>query len=114
MERSQNSELAKRINQAFILLNKGKESVQVIERLMEMYGVSQIQAYRYVQQARGNNMKMAIPETCVVFTVKLPPTLINRIKKFARSRGMSISKVVRTALEEFLAKKDHVKKGETS
>lgn len=114
MERSQNSELVKRINQAFILLHKGTDSSQIVERLVKKYGVSQIQAYRYVQQAKENNGKMAIPETAVVFTVKLPPTLINRVKKFARSKGLPISKMVRTALEEFLAKQDHVKKEETS
>ena len=114
MERSQNSELAKRINQAYVLLNKEKPQSQIVEHLVEMYGVSQIQAYRYVQQAKANNGKMAIPEASVVFTVKQPPSLINRVKKFAVFKGMSISKVVRTALEEFLAKKDHGKKGETS
>src|SRR6188474_3091143 len=114
MERSQNTELAKRINQAYILLSKEKPSSQVIEFLMEEYGVSQIQAYRYVQQAKANNGQVAIPEVSVVFTVKQPPSLINRIKKFANFKGISISKVVRTALEEFLAKKDHGKKGEAS
>ncbi len=114
MERSRNLELVKRINQAFILLSQGRESSHIIERLMKKYGVSQIQAYRYVQQAKQNNVKMAIPETSVVFTVKLPPTVIIRVKKFAISKGLSISKVVRTALEEFLAKQDHVKKEETS
>ena len=114
MERSQNTELAKRINQAYILLSKEKPSSQVVELLMEEYGVSQIQAYRYVQQAKANNGQVAIPEVSVVFTVKQPPSLINRVKKFAKSKGISISKVVRAALEEFLAKKDHVKKGETS
>jgi predicted DNA binding CopG/RHH family protein len=114
MERSQNSEMAKRINQAYVLLQKEKAHSQIVERLKEMYGVSQIQAYRYVQQAKEINGKIAIPETSVVFAVKLPPTLINRVKKFARLKGMSISKMVRTAVEEFLAKKDHGKKGETS
>ena len=114
MERSQNTELAKRINQAYILLSKEKPSSQVIEFLMEEYGVSQIQAYRYVQQAKANNGQVAIPEVSVVFTVKQPPSLISRVKKFAKSKGISISKVVRAALEEFLAKKDHGKKGETS
>jgi hypothetical protein len=114
MERSQNSELAKRINQAFVLLNKLKEPSQIVKRLMDMYGVSQIQAFRYVQQAKQNKGRISIPEASVVFTVKLPPTLISRIKELAKSQGLSISKVVRTALEEFLAKKDHVKKGETS
>ena len=114
MERSQNSELAKRINQAYVLLNKEKPQSQIVQHLMEIYGVSQIQAYRYVQQAKANNGKVAIPEDSVVFTVKLPPSLIGRIKKFASFKDMSISKVVRTALEVFLAKKDHGKKGETS
>ena len=98
----------------YVLLKKNKPQSQIVERLMEKYGVSQIQAYRYIQQAKEINGKMAIPESSVVFTVKLPPSLINRIKKFAGSKGISISKVVRTALEEFLAKKDHGKKGETS
>ncbi len=107
MERSQNSELAKRINQAFTLLQREKPQPQIVERLMQQYGVSQIQAYRYIQLAREINEKMAIPESSVVFTVKLPPTLIRRIKKLSGSKGLSISKVVHTALEEFLAKKDY-------
>ena len=114
MERSQNPELAKRINQAYVLLNKEKPQSQIVEHLMELYGISQIQAYRYVRQAKENNRKVAIPEVSVVFTVKLPPSLINWVKKFAGFKGTLISKVVRTALEEFLAKKDHGKKGETS
>lgn len=35
-------------------------------------------------------------------------------KKFAGSKGMSISKVVSAALEDFLAKKDHGQKREAS
>src|SRR3954452_15279537 len=114
MERSQNMELAKRVNQAYGLLQKEQPQSQVIERLMRKYGVSQIQAYRYVQQAKEMNQKMAIPEASVVFTVKIPTSLIARIKKFASSKGMSISKVVSAALEDFLAKKDHGQKREAS
>lgn len=114
MERSQNSELAKRINQAFTMLQKDKPQSQIVELLMQKYGVSQIQAYRYIHLAKEISEKMEIPESSVVFTVKLPPTLIRRIKKLSGSKGLSISKVVHTALEEFLAKKDHAKKGETS
>jgi predicted DNA binding CopG/RHH family protein len=86
----------------------------VIEYLIKKYGVSQIQAYRYVQQAKEMSGKMAIPETSVVFTVKIPPSLITRIRRFASSKGLSISKVVRAALEDFLAKKDHGPKTEAS
>lgn len=107
-------ELAKRINQAYALLKKEKPQSQVIEHLMKKYGVSQIQAYRYVQQAKELNEKKAIPEASVVFTVKIPPSLITRIRKFASSKEMSISAVVRAALEDFLAKKDHGQKREAS
>ncbi|MEJ7831242.1 MAG: hypothetical protein WKF91_23755 [Segetibacter sp.] len=114
MERSQNMELAKRINQAYALLKKEQPPSQVIAHLMKQYGVSQIQAYRYVQQAKEINGKLAIPEASVVFTVKIPPSLSSRIRKFANAQRMTISKVVSAALEEFLAKKDHVQKRETS
>jgi hypothetical protein len=106
--------LVKRINQAFAMLQNNKPQPHIAERLIQKYGVSQVQAYRYMQLAREINEKMAIPESSVVFTVKLPPTLIRRIKKLSGSRGLSISKVVHTALEEFLAKKDHAQKGATT
>lgn len=114
MERAPNPELAKRINHAYVLLKKERPNSQIVEHLMEKYGVSQIQAYRYVQQARENDGKIMVPESSGVFTVKLPLSLIKRVRKFARSRGMSISKVVQTALEEFLGTRNHGKKGETS
>ncbi len=114
MERSQNTELAKRINQAFGLLQKEQPQSQVIEHLKKKYGVSQIQAYRYVQQAKELKGEMALPEASVVFTVKIPTSLITRVKKFATSKGMSISKVVSSALEDFLAKKAHGQKREAS
>src|SRR2546425_5083910 len=107
MERSQNQELAKRINRAFMLLKKGLPHRQIAERLSKMFGTSKVQAYRYLQQAKDIEERLPIPETSVVFTVKLPPSLISRIRKFAGTNGMSMSKVVRTALEDFLASKVH-------
>ncbi|MDQ3846436.1 MAG: ribbon-helix-helix domain-containing protein [Bacteroidota bacterium] len=113
MERAQNAELVRRINGAFILLQKGKPQPQIVEQLVQKYGVSQVQAYRYIQLAKEINEKMKIPESSVVFTVKLPPTLIQRIRKLSKAKRLSISKVVHTALEEFLAGKDHGQKAET-
>ena len=114
MKRAQNSELVKRINNAFILLQKERSQPQIVDRLIKKYGVSPMQAYRYVQLAREINEKITVPESSVVFTVKLPPTLITRVKKLSKKKRLSISKVVHTALEDFLAKRDHAQKGETS
>ncbi len=114
MKRSHKSELAERINLAFTLLKKKLPDSQIVNQLMEKFGVSKIQAYRYVQQAKSNKEPMAVPETSIVFTVKLPPSLINQIRNFANFKGMSISRVVRTALEDFLAKMDHGQRTKTS
>lgn len=112
MKRSENSELAARINHAYTLLSQQIASGVVLEELMRLYGVSQIQAYRYVQQAQEQQEPLPIPEKTVVFTVKQPPSLIGRVKSFAVSHGFSISKVVRDALEDFLARQGYGKKGE--
>src|SRR6266542_542414 len=114
MKRSQNSELAKRINHAFTLLKKEIPHSQIIIRLITMFGVSKIQSYRYIQQAKQNKERSAIHEASVVYTVKLPSTMVKRIKKFALLKGISISKVVRTGMEDFLAKKDHGQTKEAS
>lgn len=107
MKRSQKPELAERINVAFTLLKKELPDSQIVNQLMKKFGVSKIQAYRYVQQAKSNKELMVVPEPTIVFTVKLPPSLISQIRNFANFKGMSISRVVRTALEDFLAKMDH-------
>ena len=114
MKRSHKPELAERINLAFTLLRKEMPDSQIMNQLMVKFGVSKIQAYRYVQQAKANKGPVAIPETSVVFTVKLPPSLIKRVRNFASIKRVSISKVVRTALEDFLAKKDHSQRTETN
>lgn len=112
MKRSENTELAARINHAYSLLSQQKAAAVILEELKKTYAVSQIQAYRYIQQARKQKGALSIPEKMIVFTVKQPPSLIGRVRSFAVSQGLSISKVVRDALEEFLAGKDHGKNGE--
>jgi hypothetical protein len=107
-------ELAQRINQAFTLLGKGLSSAEVLDALTKRYGVSRVQAYRYVQVAKKNQGLVPIPESSVVFTVKLGPSLIKLVKSTASSMGLSISTVVKMALEEFLSKPDRGTKKETS
>jgi len=113
MKRSRNSELAERINQAYVLLSEYKQP-EVVKLLIKKYGVSPIQAYRYIRLARELNEKMTIPENSVVFTVKLPSSLINQVRELAGTQGHTISKLTRLALEEFLAKQENGKKGATT
>ena len=93
---------------ARMLLNQYASSVQVISELMNTYGVSQRQAYRYVQEAQKAEQELPIPEQKVVFTVKLPVSLIQRIRKRAQATKQSISNLTTLALERFLSSgEDH-------
>lgn len=114
MRRSQNMELAQRINHAYTLLKKDIPSSEIVNALIKQYGVSKIQAYRYIRSAKENQKHIPVPESSVVFTVKLAPSLIKRIKATASSMGLSISTVVKMALEEFLSKPNRGKKNEAS
>ncbi len=107
MKRSPKSELTRRINRAFGLLNQGFSQDQMIKQLSTEYGVSSTQAYRYLQQARQNGEPVPVPETKEVFTVKLPHSLINQIRRFSEIKGISISGLVSQALEDFLKRKKY-------
>jgi hypothetical protein len=99
-------ELAQRVNHAYMLLKKATSPSEILEVLIKQYGVSRIQAYRYIRLAKAGQGPMLILEPSVVFTVKLEPSLIKRVKAVASSMSLSISKLVKMALEEFLSKHD--------
>jgi transcriptional antiterminator len=84
------------------LLNQYPSSVEVITELMELYGVSRRHAYRYVQEAQKSEQTLQIPEQKIVFTVKLPPSLIQHVRDRAKVTGQSISDLTANALERFL------------
>ncbi|MGH3522136.1 MAG: hypothetical protein ACRDU4_04730 [Mycobacterium sp.] len=74
---------------------------QAIRLLVERFGCSARQARRYVEQAaRGG--RVAVPESTMVFTIKLQVGLVGRVRAYAASSGRTISAVVAEALEEFL------------
>ncbi len=71
-------------------------------------GVSVRQGRRYVEVATRSG-SMAVPGERAVFTVKVPVTVAQRVREYARLSGRSISAVVTQALEEFLqrARRNH-------
>src|SRR3989304_4325521 len=107
MTRSPNSELAERINTAMSLLRKGFDTSEAISVMMEQFGVSRRQAYRYIQEAQRRRHAMPVPEEKVVFTVKLPKSLVALIRRFSNSSGDSLSTVVTQALRAFLRRRGH-------
>ena len=69
--------------------------------LAERFAVSTRQARRYVDRAASGG-RVQVPESSVVFTVKLPASLAGRVRQHAREAEVTISAVVAGALSEFL------------
>lgn len=102
MNRSSAQQRNERINLVISLLKQYPSSTQVISELQTRFGISQRQAYRYVQEAEKATRLLAIPEPKIVFTVKLPISLVQRLREFAKSKRQSISDVTARALERIL------------
>ena len=95
-------EHALRVNAAAELLAAGTGPAEAARLLAGRFGVSIRQARRYVDQAAAGPVR--VPEPSVVFTVKLPAGLAERVRVHARVSGSSISALVTRALIEFLAR----------
>jgi hypothetical protein len=54
---------------------------------------------------------VAVPEASVVFTVKLPAALAERVRGHARDAGVTISALVARALREFFERGRRQRRG---
>ena len=102
MSRSSLAQYSRRVNQALQLLNRPLSPAEVVTRLAAQLGVSTRQTARYVQAAQQQSVPLSIPEAKDVFTVKLPKSLMRRVRQRARAQDQSISDWVAHALEEQL------------
>jgi predicted HicB family RNase H-like nuclease len=100
--RSRADEYAQRVNEAMELLDGGTPSTEVAEQLAQRHAVSVRQGWRYVREASERSVPLEIPEQKVVFTVKLPESLAERVRAVAATRGQTLSALVSEALEAWL------------
>jgi hypothetical protein len=98
MARASETQKAERLNRARDLLLHVDQLPVAVEQLARDCSISPRQAYRYLEQAQ--RLKEPIPptEAKLAFTVKLPHSLVQRVRTFAAAKGMSISEVVSRAL----------------
>jgi hypothetical protein len=106
MGRSTNSLRAERINTALELLQQYESLAAAARTMVEAYGMSKRQAYRYLQEAQAQRQPLPIPEHNIEYTVTLPPTIVEETRQQARQRGKSLSHLVEQALEAYLQRED--------
>jgi len=104
MTRSTDSERTRRLNAARELLQELSSNAQAAAALMAQFDISKRQAYRYIQEAQRAEEPIPIPASKIAFTVKLPVSLIEDLRKSAKITGETISEIVAQALEAFLHK----------
>ena len=94
MPRASESQKAERLNRARNLLQHVDQLSDAVEQLAQDCSISLRQAYRYLEQAQGLKEPVPPSEAKLAFTVKLPPSLVQRVRTFAAAKGLSISEVV--------------------
>src|SRR6266496_1388655 len=98
MPRASGAQKVERLNHARDLLRHVDQLSDAVEQLAQGYSISPRQAYRYLQQAQRLKQPVPPSEAKLAFTVKLPGSLIQRVRAYAAAKGLSISEVVSRAL----------------
>ena len=104
MSRSNGAERAQRLNAAFDLLTQGHAVAQAAAMLTEAFGLSQRQAYRYLQEAQAINRPVPIAAPSVAVTVKVPEDIAAQLRAHAHATGTTIGDVVSRAVSALLAR----------
>lgn len=99
--RASGEQRARRVNAAAELLDAGVGAAEAARRVAGRFGLSQRQAHRYVDRARQWG-PVAVPEPTVVFTVKLPASVADRVRGHARASHRTLSGLVGQAITELL------------
>ncbi len=102
MARSSASVKAERINAALDVLRQYDSLAEAARALVQAYGMSKRQAYRYLHEAKKQGQPVPVPEPKVAFTVKLSEGLVHRLRQRAAQTGQSLSELVTQALDVFL------------
>ena len=101
MARASQAQQAQRLNWSRSLLQR-HSFPGAVHALMRRCSLSRRQAYRYLRRAQPLTQPVPMTMPKVAFTVKLPPPLVARLRRYATGRGFTISEVVSQALSALL------------
>jgi len=102
MTRSTKAKRARQLNAARGLLQRHVALPEAVQRLSREFDLSERQAYRYLEEASELDRTLELTEATVPITLKLPPSTVERLRKYARTSGLTIGAIVTVALNAFL------------
>lgn len=104
MPRSSNTKRAERLNAAFDLIAGGLSLNEAAQALVEQFGLSRRQAYRYLQGAQRIKRPVAVPEPIIPITIKVPAQIATALRAHAQASGRNIGDIVARAVSSYLAR----------
>jgi predicted DNA-binding transcriptional regulator YafY len=102
MPRASHVQKAERINSARTLLQQYPHWPQAAQQLARNCSISERQAYRYLEQAQRLKHPVPVGDVKVSFTVKLSRRLVERLRAYAASTGLTLSEIASCAFSAVL------------
>jgi predicted DNA-binding transcriptional regulator YafY len=98
MARASDIQKAERLNLARRLLREHSHLPEAADHLAQDCSISKRQAYRYLEQAQQLKHPVAVGDAKISFTIKLSRGLVERLRTYATSTGLTLSEIVNRAL----------------
>ena len=95
--------MVQRLNAAFDLLARGRNLAEAAAVMAEEFGLSQRQAYRYLQEAQGIKRPLPAAMPTVPITIKVPEDVVVKLRAHAQDSGLTIGEVVARAVLRWIA-----------
>jgi hypothetical protein len=102
MARATKAEKAQHLNAARGLLQRQLARADAVRQLSRQFDLSERQAYRYLEKASQLDGPVEVPETTIPITLKLPPSTVEQLRKYAKNSGLTLGTIVTNALNAFL------------
>ena len=98
MARASDIQKAERLKLARNLLREHDHLPEAADHLARDCFISKRQAYRYLEQAQQLKHPVPVGDAKTSFTVKLSRGLVERLRTYAASTGLTLSEIVSRAL----------------
>ena len=102
MARASQIQKAERTNLARTILQQYQHWPHAAQQLARNCSISERQAYRYLEQAQLLKHPVPVGDVKVSFTVKLSRGLIERLRAYAASTGLTLSEIASRAFSAVL------------
>ena len=102
MARASNVQKAERLNLARTFLQQYQHWPEAAQQLARNCSISERQAHRYLDQAQQLKHPVPLGDVKVSFTVELSRGLVDRLRAYAASTGLTLSEIASRAFSAVL------------